>query len=337
MSEPTPSPTPTPTTCSVEGCDRLIKVKVRQLCGMHEARRVRTGSTGSADLIKVPQSGTCQAEEGCDRPAAKKQLCLKHYQRLTKSRTTAAIPGQHTGLSLCSVEGCGKPHHAGGYCAMHHSRAQRGAPMTVESMKISRTGACDVEGCDDPIKAKRLCSAHYSQKASGRPLTEKRIYAPRGLPCSVEGCDRPSEIEGMCRAHRVRFLAGEPEWQRPVPEKGPNGAGHINAAGYRVISVNGRPALEHRHVAAQLLGRPLTKYEDVHHRNGAQADNRTDGPFRINDNGRMESGNLEIWSTVQPRGQEIGPKVEYALELLDLYRDALTDAQVKQLRQIARG
>lgn len=64
--------------------------------------------------------------------------------------------------------------------------------------------------------------------------------------------------------------------------------------------------LEHRFVMTQILGRPLLEHEEVHHKNGVRNDNR---PV-----------NLELWSTSQPKGQRVEDKVEWAREILALYR-----------------
>lgn len=100
-----------------------------------------------------------------------------------------------------------------------------------------------------------------------------------------------------------------------------NGGRRVNKNGYVEITIpidhpfrdamraNRGTCMEHRFVMAEHIGRPLEYYEDVHHINGDRLDNRID--------------NLEIWSTKQPRGQRIEDKVEFALEILSLYRPDL--------------
>ena len=47
-------------------------------------------------------------------------------------------------------------------------------------------------------------------------------------------------------------------------------------ARYRYIKIDGRKVAEHRYVMEQVLGRPLSPDEQVHHRNGDRLDNRPD-------------------------------------------------------------
>lgn len=55
----------------------------------------------------------------------------------------------------------------------------------------------------------------------------------------------------------------------------PDGTRRVRADGYAVVRVDGEWVLEHRHVMAQLLGRPLTGDDEVRHRPGfALDDNR---------------------------------------------------------------
>ena len=68
---------------------------------------------------------------------------------------------------------------------------------------------------------------------------------------------------------------------------------------------------------AKMLGRPLTRDESVHHRNGDRLDNRPE--------------NLELWSRYQPRGQRVCDKIEYAFDILRRY---VPDALAVQLPMV---
>ena len=51
--------------------------------------------------------------------------------------------------------------------------------------------------------------------------------------------------------------------------------GHINKKlGYREVYVSGKKMYEHRYIMSEHLGRPLTRKEVVHHKNGDKLDNR---------------------------------------------------------------
>jgi len=184
-------------------------------------------------------------------------------------------------------------------------------PVRYRGVKAySKDAICSIEDCSNPCKVRGWCSMHYARWArNGDPLDAGgRIPQPRKLCSITDGdgkCLKNYEARGMCRMHYRRWsLYGDAtkvkRFANPVGQK------------YKMISKPGHPnarpngrIMEHRFVMAEILGRPLTDGENVHHINGDRFDNRVE--------------NLELWNTSQPSGQRVEDKVNWALEMLALY------------------
>jgi HNH endonuclease len=168
---------------------------------------------------------------------------------------------------------------------------------------------CKTKDCGRKISNKKrgLCRRCYMRWR----LTENPDY-PR---CSLDECDRPiSGKHGYCNIHYARYKRfGDPLGIGRGSPGVPRGilsltGRNITKNGYvRVRLSNNKWMLEHRHIMEEKLGRPLLQGENVHHINGVKTDNNPD--------------NLELWVTLQPKGQRISDLVDYAKEILRRYEN----------------
>lgn len=338
-----------PATCST-GDGR--PVKARGLCQACYRRQLRNG-TLTKERSRDPKP-PCSADE-CDRPRIGRQdYCNTHYQRVLRNGDAALRKtGPKTGPTTATCAQCNQSFKAS---PRQRERAAEGAAVycSRDCQKGANLVTLDCAGCGSDVvrrksdvKGERVYCGSCDARPGGRPRTGTYITCE---VCGEQSWAKPSEaatkrfcshaclvksqerqVEGVCAlpscgkgytraasqvgsyCSRECYLAHRPELAQ----------GWIDADGYRRLSQGGNASsvYEHRVFAAQMLGRPLLPTEEVHHVNGNRADNRTDGPFVMDDRGRLRSGNLEVWSTSQPKGQEIGPKVEWARQLLALYGD----------------
>lgn len=139
-----------------------------------------------------------------------------------------------------------------------------------------------------------------------------------GNPLWLCRCECGKEI--VARGVSLRFgkikscgcsRLGKPQKRGPdSPHWG--GGRKLRADGYISIYKPGHPhsdtngfVLEHKFVMSEIIGRPLTKKETVHHINGVKIDNRPE--------------NLELWASTHHKGQRVSDLVTWAKELLVKY------------------
>ena len=173
-----------------------------------------------------------------------------------------------------------------------------------------RGGVVTSCGCYAIQRSKETNTLDLTGHRYGLLTVVERALSPKGeKPRWLCQCD--CGTKKVIRAHNLRVgtvrscgclqrrgLEQHPSWK---------GGRRVNDQGYVVLTLGGgqKPRLEHRVVMERVLGRPLLKTENVHHKNGIRTDNRPE--------------NLEIWIKVQPCGQRIPDIVAHAEEMLRRY------------------
>ena len=161
-------------------------------------------------------------------------------------------------------------------------------------------GSCSVENCTRPVRSVGYCQPHYTRlRRYGDPEAGGYFRLPRPPVCLLEGCEAPASTRGWCGRHYQRWQTyGDPEAPLRRSRNG-EGKNRLNADGYMRRRLRGKYVMEHRAVMEEMLGRPMTREETVHHRNGIRTDNRPE--------------NLELWVGTRS-GQRVEDLVAFVVE-----------------------
>jgi hypothetical protein len=142
------------------------------------------------------------------------------------------------------------------------------------------------------------------------------------LDCDFPSCEKRHFALGYCQGHWRQLREKRP--LAPLREK----KGWIIDRGYVLLFEPTHPnakrdgyVAEHTKVMAELLGRPLEHFEEVHHRNGVRSDN--------------SPGNLELWARgMQPPGSRVSDLIDAAVRVLKLYRPDLLTASSLDFQEV---
>lgn len=158
-----------------------------------------------------------------------------------------------------------------------------------------------IQDRDCPVCGKTFRPKYSRQKTCGYGCADKsRRTAKRNTHCAQCGTALRPNVHPRVRFCSKRCAMLERD-RRGLLHK-PEGSVGKHVSGYLVVKIGKKWMLQHRHVMEQMLGRPLSAHERVHHKNGKRDDNRPE--------------NLELWTVLKkdPAGQRVSDIVADILD-----------------------
>jgi hypothetical protein len=170
---------------------------------------------------------------------------------------------------------------------------------------------CSVDCCIKSHDSKGLCQRHAGFLKRHNSPVGPFFFKRAAKPCQVIECKLRASHFKFCAKHysylqRTGDPSIKPEVIRPLRNAPKNRRATYTLRYLKNHSLLGTGRfLEHRIVMAEYLGRKLLTHENIHHGNGNRKDNRIE--------------NLELWTVLQPPGQRVIDKINYAKEILATY------------------
>src|SRR5690348_2040683 len=169
-------------------------------------------------------------------------------------------------MPLCSDASCTKKAIAKGLCTKHYQRVRRKIVERIFECPVCLRTIVTINS------KKKYCDTRCLSMS--QTLEVRRRLISQGIvstkPCAVPGCiaELTRRGKGFCGRHYAKLIRGGDPFA-PDREYGQ----WTISDGYRVRTIkNGDGSqsriMEHRLVMAEVLGRPLTARENIHHRNG---------------------------------------------------------------------
>ena len=273
---------------------------------------------------------------GCTNAFYGRNFCKKHYIYARRG----AIPHRINDWRKCRIYDCKRAVVTGELCLVHHKRIMVcGDPMKTKYRKIG-SGTISSGGYiqkylpGHPCGDKRGLTMEHRAVMSeilGRHLTRhEKVHHKNGdkqdnrienlelwsvgHPKGQRALDLVDRAKEILKSYEKKCCPSTSNTRLLEVMHDLNTKGKITKNGYKMIRRPGEGSqssgyiMEHRYVMQLVLGRHLTRKENIHHKDGNKLNN--------------DLNNLELWTVSQPCGQRVSDLVLWAKKILKNYKNS---------------